>query len=274
LDQQFYRTGQFACKAKVSERTLRYYDKVGLLSPSQYTESGHRLYTNNDLLNLQQILALKFLGFSLEEIKVCLQTGPKRLQEILAQQKAMMHEKRMQLNTIIQAIEKTEKLLETDQYTLESIVNVIQVIHMGQNTDWQEKYFTPEQRKSMEELSKTSYSDEARQKFKTLHPNPWTEADQQRVNEQYAFLTSELTRLVAEGADPASPDAQKAAKLQEDLLFAFTKGDPDVTDGLKNYWKNINALPADQQPIQLPYGKAEAKLLDEARKIYREKQQE
>jgi DNA-binding transcriptional MerR regulator len=60
----------------VSIRTLRYYDKVGLLSPSQYTEAGYRLYTDADLLRLQQILALKFLGFSLEEIKHCLQIGP------------------------------------------------------------------------------------------------------------------------------------------------------------------------------------------------------
>ena len=272
MDQKPYHTGEFACKAKVSERTLRYYDKVGLLSPSQYTEAGYRLYTDEDLLNLQQILALKFLGFSLEEIKVCLQTGPKQLQEILAQQKAMMCEKRTQLDTIIEAIEKTEKLLETDQYTLESMVNVIQVIHMGQNIDWQDKYFTPEQRKALEEISNASYSDEARQKLKALHPKAWTEEDQQRVDEQYAFLASELTRLVAEGADPASPDAQKAAKLQEDLLLAFTQGDPDIENGLKNYWQNLSALPAEQQPIQLPYGKAEAKFLEEARKIYREKQ--
>jgi DNA-binding transcriptional MerR regulator len=272
LDQQFYRTGEFACKAEVSERTLRYYDKVGLLSPSQYTEAGHRLYTDADLLSLQQILALKFLGFSLEEIKVCLQTGPKQLQEILVQQKAMMCEKRVQLDIIIKAIEKTEKLLETDQYTLESIVNVIQVIHMGQNTDWQDKYFTPEQRKAMEELSHASYSEEARQKFKALHPKAWTEEDQKRVDEQYAFLASELTRLVAEGADPASPDAQKAAKLQEDLLFAFTKGDPDVENGLKNYWENLSTIPEEQRPFQLPYGKAEAEFLGKARQIYRDKQ--
>ncbi len=269
MDQQLYRTGQFACKAQVSQRTLRYYDKVGLLSPSRYTESGHRLYTNEDLLNLQQILALKFLGFSLEEIKICLQTGPKRLQEILAQQRAMMREKRAQLDTIIAAIEKTEQLLATDQYTLDAIVNVIQVIHMEQNSDWQAKYFTPEQRKTMQELSDASYSDEARQKLKTLHPGTWTEADQQRVNAQYAFLASEIKRLVAAGADPASPDAQQAAKLQEDLLFAFTKGDPDITSGLQNYWQNINALPADQRPIRLPYTEAEAQFLDQARQIYR-----
>lgn len=78
MDRQHYTTSQFAQKAAVTARTLRFYDKVGLLSPSEYTEAGHRLYSDKDLWSLQQILALKFLGFSLEEIKVCLQTNLKQ----------------------------------------------------------------------------------------------------------------------------------------------------------------------------------------------------
>jgi MerR family transcriptional regulator, thiopeptide resistance regulator len=75
LDQRFYQSSQFAQKASVSVRTLRYYDKMGLLSPSQYSKSGYRLYSNEDLLTLQNILALKFLSFSLEEIRLLLQAG-------------------------------------------------------------------------------------------------------------------------------------------------------------------------------------------------------
>ena len=59
-----------------------------------------------------QILALKFLGFSLEEIKHCLQIGPTVLQESLSLQQAMMQEKRTQLDNIIQAIAETEQLLQ------------------------------------------------------------------------------------------------------------------------------------------------------------------
>lgn len=92
MDHQLYTTSQFAQKAAVTVRTLRFYDKVGLLSPSGYTEAGHRLYSDQDLLSLQQILALKFLGFSLEEIKACLQTHPEHLQKTLTTQKAMMQE--------------------------------------------------------------------------------------------------------------------------------------------------------------------------------------
>lgn len=64
----FYKTGKFARLANVSERTIRYYDKIGLLKPSFVMENGYRQYSDLDLLKLQKILSLKHLGFSIEEI--------------------------------------------------------------------------------------------------------------------------------------------------------------------------------------------------------------
>lgn len=64
----YYKTGKFACLANVSERTIRYYDKIGLLKPSFVMENGYRQYSDLDLLKLQKILSLKHLGFSIEEI--------------------------------------------------------------------------------------------------------------------------------------------------------------------------------------------------------------
>lgn len=53
----------------VTVRTLRYYDKIGLLKPASKTEGGHRLYTNEEIKKLQQVQFLKKIGFSLHEIK-------------------------------------------------------------------------------------------------------------------------------------------------------------------------------------------------------------
>lgn len=66
---QYYTSGQFAKKANVSIRTVRYYDKQGLLKPSGMSEGGYRLYTDSDFAKLQKILSLKYLGFSLDEIR-------------------------------------------------------------------------------------------------------------------------------------------------------------------------------------------------------------
>ena len=65
---KLYKTGQFARLANVSERTIRYYDKIGLLKPSFVMENGYRQFSDLDLLKLQKILSLKHLGFSIDEI--------------------------------------------------------------------------------------------------------------------------------------------------------------------------------------------------------------
>ena len=66
----YYSSGQFAGMAHVTQRTIRYYDKQGILKPSFVNESGARFYTDEDFARLQQILLLKYLGFSLDDIRV------------------------------------------------------------------------------------------------------------------------------------------------------------------------------------------------------------
>ncbi len=61
--------GEVAKRMGVTVRTLQYYDKEGLLAPSSESEGGRRLYTNKDIVRLHQVLSLKHLGFSLDDIK-------------------------------------------------------------------------------------------------------------------------------------------------------------------------------------------------------------
>lgn len=65
----YYSSGEFARMAHVTLRTIRYYDKQNILKPSFVTDSGARFYTDEDLARLQQILLLKYLGFSLDDIR-------------------------------------------------------------------------------------------------------------------------------------------------------------------------------------------------------------
>lgn len=67
--EKYYTTGQFARLANITERTVRYYDKIGLLKPSFIMQNGYRKYSHEDLMKLQRILLFKTLGFSLEEIE-------------------------------------------------------------------------------------------------------------------------------------------------------------------------------------------------------------
>ena len=82
------RIGDAAARAGVSARTLRYYDELGLLSPSQSTAGGERRYRENDLVQLQRILELReALGMNLEEIKRFLDSE-QRLDEVRAAYRA------------------------------------------------------------------------------------------------------------------------------------------------------------------------------------------
>ena len=65
----YYTSGQFAKMANISVRTVRFYDKQNILKPSYVSSSGSRFYTDRDFARLQQILLLKYLGFSLDDIK-------------------------------------------------------------------------------------------------------------------------------------------------------------------------------------------------------------
>src|SRR5207253_11192192 len=64
--------GELAKRTGLTVRTLHHYDEVGLLRPSLHTEAGHRLYTAADVARLQQVMSLRQLGFSLEEVRDCL----------------------------------------------------------------------------------------------------------------------------------------------------------------------------------------------------------
>jgi len=76
------RISDAASRAGVSPRTLRYYDEIGILSPSQYTAGGERRYRDADLAQLQRILELReALGMNLEEIKEFLESE-QRLDEV------------------------------------------------------------------------------------------------------------------------------------------------------------------------------------------------
>ena len=64
--------GELAQQTGLTIRTLHYYDEIGLLKPSLRTDAGYRVYTPSDLSRLQQVLLLRQLGFSLAEVRRCL----------------------------------------------------------------------------------------------------------------------------------------------------------------------------------------------------------
>jgi MerR family transcriptional regulator, thiopeptide resistance regulator len=276
-----YYIGEFASRAAVTTRTLRYYDRIGLLRPAQISDAGQRLYSDAELVKLQQILALKLLGFSLAEISACLAAGPQDFVDALAAQKAMLAEKRRQLDAIIAVIDELEQLplAGQDQASPQNgngaqpagwnwqsatdlVAKLVEMTQMEQKNDWVNQYLTPEQQAAMAELSRTSYSEAAQAKIAAWGAN-WTEADQQRINVQYAQLAASLKQAITDGKPAVSPEVQALATTFLGLIAQFTRGDAEVESGLATYWQQQASLPAAQQP-PLPWGAPEQALLEEA----------
>lgn len=93
----------------ISVRTLQYYDEIGVFKPTCVTEAGYRLYDEDSLNTLQQILFFKELDFSLKEIKSIMENPDFDKTEIFKRQKGLLKEKRDRLNRLLDLLEKLER---------------------------------------------------------------------------------------------------------------------------------------------------------------------
>lgn len=113
----YYSSGEFARMANVTLRTIRYYDKQNVLKPSLVTEAGARFYTEEDFARLQQILLLKYLGFSLEDIKGMIIDDPDYhfMLDSLNIQLKLVKDRIEQMQLVEQAIQDTAEAIRTEK---------------------------------------------------------------------------------------------------------------------------------------------------------------
>ena len=129
----YYSSGQFAALANVSVRTIRFYDRQNLLHPSFVNENGARFYTDEDLMRIQQILLLKYLGFSLDDIRemTIAGTDSELLISSLHLQKRLVDDRIEQLNLVREAISDTVSVIEHgDQINWSRMLELIRLTGM------------------------------------------------------------------------------------------------------------------------------------------------
>lgn len=142
---KYYTSGEFAEKAHVSIRTIRYYDQKNLLKPAARTKSGARRYTDQDFAKLQQILLLKYLGFSLNEIRE-MTIGAGDAQFLLGSlqiQKRLAEERLEEMKNVIAAIDSTSQALKSNQQVdWSQMLKLIHLTSMNQSLSLQYKNAT------------------------------------------------------------------------------------------------------------------------------------
>ena len=222
---QAYRAQEFAQLASVTVRALHHYDRLNLLKPRR-THAGYRMYSVRDLERLEQIVALKFLGLSLKQIKSLLEREKLDLSAALRMQRKVLEQRRTLLDRAIRAIREAERVVKPGRETDAAVLKkIIEVIEMQDNTDWMLKYHTPEGRRKVE----------ARRQL-------WSPELQERVSKQWSDLIAECQTAL--GEDPASPRLQALADRWIGLVEEFTGGDPEIAAGVGKLYADQANWPA------------------------------
>lgn len=216
---------EFARRAGVTIRALHHYDRLGLLKPSGRTAARYRVYTDRDFVRLEQIVALKFIGFPLSQIRELLRRKDTDVAAALQHQRQILMDKRDHLDRAVRAIERAEEAVAgSAEPDWEPFRKVIEVIQMQTRKDWMMKYYTEEQLANL------------RQRW-----SPEVQAESERG---WNSLAADAEAAIAQGADPAGPVGRKLAKRREALLKMFTGGDPGIEKSLQNLFADKANWPA------------------------------
>ena len=242
---QTYLPHEFAKRAGVTIRALHHYDRLGMLKPSGRTTAGYRVYSDRDFARLEQIVALKFIGFPLSQIRELLHQKDPDLCATLRHQRQILAEKRDHLDRAVRAIENAEQVVATrgGEPDWEPFRKVIEVIQMQTRKDWMKKYYTEEQLANL------------RKRW-----SPEVQAESQRG---WAALVQDTEAAIARGENPGGKIGQQLAMRRQELLDQFTGGDPGMEENLQKLYADKANWP---ENFKKPYSDAVDAFLREAAK--------
>jgi len=222
------RVGELAKRTGLTIRTLHHYDEIGLVKPSRRGESGYRLYAAADLARLQQVLALRQLGFSLPEVRDCLDRPDFSPQDLIQRHIRCLQEQISLQQELCHRLEAIRDHIDVaDSVSAEEILQIIERMTMIEN------YYTTEQ---LDYLKKR----------KELIG----EERMQQAPEDWSVLMAEVRAEQENGTDPSDPRVLELARRWMDLVNEFTGGDPGIAQSVGRLWKEQGDQILTQQPMQ------------------------
>ncbi|MBS4207239.1 MerR family transcriptional regulator [Bacillus sp. FJAT-50079] len=236
--------GELMQKSGVSIRTLRYYDSIDLLKPSDYTEGGHRLYSKEDLSILQKIKSLQFLGLSLKDIKNMLQknsvTGAAVLKS-LNDQKQLFEAKKLEINTILSDLNHLIETIEDEEIiNIHIFCAMLQKLIFKEDTQkWFEDHFSKDIKDDLFNIDKSEEID---------------------LDKKWTKILSEIKQLTFTENTPSSKESQETIESLMLLMNVTMKGNLDLIS---------EKLPSTEPfPFPNPFTEKEQEFLKEAMEIY------
>ena len=206
--------GELAKQTGLSVRTLHYYDEIELLTPSHRTEIGHRLYSDQDIIRLQQIISLRQLGFSLKEIRECLEKPDFSLPQVINLHRARLREQMALSRTLIERLNAIARELETTQsVAVENLIQAMETITMS------EHYYTPEQQAVLDARFREGEAE-------------WQE------------LLTQVQIEMNKGTDLNSPTVRRLARRWLWSMKSFIHGDEQIYESLVRMYQQEGATAA------------------------------
>jgi MerR family transcriptional regulator, thiopeptide resistance regulator len=209
-----YTVKQLAAMAGVSARTLHYYDEIGLLKPSRNPDNGYRIYTRTSLLRLQQILFLRELGISLEDIQSVLDRPDFDMQHALEQHWMALVARQERLTALIRTVERTL------QHMKGSNVMKDQDLFEGFSEEKQKEYEVEAERRWGD-----THVKESQKRW-----GSYSAEKKQAIKEEGKAVYLDLVAAIPLG--PSSPQAQSGIARWHQHLRYFYEPDTQVLLGL------------------------------------------
>ncbi len=210
------KVGELARRTGLSVRTLHHYDEIGLLSPARRTTTGHRLYGRGEIQRLQQIRSLRQLGFSLMEIRECLDRRGYTLERVVDLHVAVLDEQIEQQRRLRTRLEMLAGYLRSSEpVSVEELLKTIEVMTM---TD---KYYTTEQLEQLRDRRRIVGDERI-----------------QEAQAEWGELFEKFGSAMEAGIDPAGEPVQALARKAKSLIEEFTAEDPGIQRSLNNMYRD------------------------------------
>lgn len=215
-----YTVQKLAKMAGISGRTLRYYDEIGILKPARINSSGYRIYGQEEVDRLQQILFYRELGVGLEMIKDMMTSPAFDAAKALKEHREQLLEKRKQLDLLINNVEKT----------IASKEGRMEMSNQEKFEGFKKQLIDDNEKKYGEEI-REKYGEEKVKQSNAKIMN-MSQEDYEAVTKLEAQVRETLAEAIKTG-DPASELAQKAADLHKQwLTFYWTEYSKEAHAGL------------------------------------------
>lgn len=220
--------------ANVSVRTLQYYDQIGLLKPSSFSESKGRLYTENDIALLHQIVTLKSLGLTLDEIKrkISPVDNSSDVLEILTQQAYIINEQISKSKKVLESIEMIKREInDSKKVDWSKYSNMMKLISENNEYYWVINYLEKDMIK----------------KISDIHEN---DNELNRPERWLKRVLNKAIELDESGALYDSEEAQALAKQWWDYIKQYTDGDKELIYQIYNFYNSEHEWPGEFGSIQ------------------------